>query len=55
MFALRLGSASLLALVGWSLFSCGGSSSAPPVITQQPSSQTVSVGQKATFSVVAPV
>jgi len=53
MFALRLGSASLLALVGWSLFSCGGSSSAPPVITQQPSSQTVSVGQKATFSVVA--
>ena len=53
MVPLRLGSAALLALVAWSLSGCGGSSSPPPTITQQPSNQTVTVGQKATFSVVA--
>ena len=53
MVPLRLGSAPLLALVAWSLSGCGGSSSPPPTITQQPSNQTVTVGQKATFGVVA--
>jgi outer membrane protein assembly factor BamB len=53
MVLLRLGGASLLALVAWSLFGCGGSSWPPPVITQQPSNQTVTVGQNATFGVMA--
>ena len=53
MLPLRLGSSSLLVLVAWSLFGCGGSSSPPPAITQQPSSQTVTVGQRATFGVIA--
>lgn len=53
MVPLRLGGASLLALVAWSLFGCGGSSWPPPVITQQPSNQTVTVGQNATFGVMA--
>jgi hypothetical protein len=53
MVPLRLASSSLLALIAWSLLGCGGSNSPPPVITQQPSSQTVTVGQPATFGVVA--
>jgi len=45
----------LLVLIACSLLGCGGSSlSLPsPSIAQQPSDQTVTVGQEATFSVVA--
>src|SRR5580704_3558029 len=35
------------------LASCGGGSASPPEITQQPMSQTVNVGQTATFTVSA--
>src|SRR5580700_5829844 len=47
--ALPFGLAFVLAL----LASCGGGSASPPQITTQPASQTVNVGQTATFSVSA--
>jgi hypothetical protein len=42
-----------LAFVLTLLASCGGGSASPPQITTQPASQTVNVGQTATFSVSA--
>ncbi len=51
----RLVGSSLLVLIAWSFAGCGGSSSSLPApsITQQPTDQTVTAGQVATFSVVA--
>ena len=43
----------LLAFILVLLASCGGGSASPPEITQQPMSQTVNVGQTATFTVSA--
>src|SRR5437016_5479070 len=53
----RVGGISLLVLIAWSFLGCGGSNSSsilsPPAIAKQPSDQTVTVGQEATFAVVA--
>ena len=43
----------VLAFILVLLASCGGGSASPPEITQQPMSQTVNVGQTATFTVSA--
>ncbi|HEY3974207.1 MAG TPA: immunoglobulin domain-containing protein [Candidatus Sulfotelmatobacter sp.] len=41
-------------ILAWSLFGCGGSSTpTPPSVIQQPSSQTVTIGQVAAFNVTA--
>jgi len=49
----RFADSCLILLIAGSFLSCGGSSSMPPSVVQQPSSQTVTIGQVATFAVTA--
>src|ERR1700722_13265215 len=57
MISRRLAGCTLLLFSIWILNGCGGSPSltvgAPPLITQAPSAQTVTIGQTATFAVAA--
>ena len=49
----RLASSCLFVIIIWSFTGCGGTNSSAPSITQQPTNQTVTIGQRASFTIKA--